>query len=263
MEDAWSDTDHINLESTKQMMDTRTRLIGYGHFMFRWRSYTPLALLPLAFVMGDATPLPTEPPELTWAYKGLCLAIAILGAVVRMLTVGTTPPGTSGRNTKAQVASALNTGGIYSVVRNPLYLGNGLIFLGLTLWVQNWLLIVFYLMAFAMAYTLIILAEEEFLREKHGQPFEEFVTRVPAFFPRLSLWQRGDRRLSLRRVLRREHDTWLSMLLYLAFMDYALNVHLLPSGQSFDERWWWAIGGLAAVNLVLKIIARTTPLLKV
>ena len=244
------------------MMDTKTRLIGYGHFMFRWRSYTPLLLLPLAFLVGEAAPLPAHPPELAWAYKGLCLAIALAGALVRMLTVGTTPPGTSGRNTKAQVANALNTGGIYSVVRNPLYLGNGLIFLGLTLWLQNWLLILFYLMAFAMAYTLIILAEEEFLREKHGKPFVEFTSRVPAFFPRFSLWQRGDRRLSLRRVLRREHDTWFAMLLYLAFMDYALNVHLLATSQSFDQRWWWAMGGLAAFNLLLKILDRTTSLLK-
>jgi len=244
------------------MMDTRSRLVKYGHFMFRWRSYTPLLLLPLAFVVGDAAQFPADQPELTLAFKALCIAIALSGELVRMLTVGTTPPGTSGRNTKDQVADALNTGGIYSVVRNPLYLGNGLIFLGLTMWLQNWLLILFYLMAFAMAYALIILAEEDFLLKKHGKPYEDFTSRVPAFFPRFSLWQSGDRRLSFRRVLRREHDSWLSMLLYLAFMDYILNVHLLPGG-GFDQRWWWAIGGLTALNFVLKVIARFTPLLKV
>ncbi|MGB8874133.1 MAG: hypothetical protein WCC75_12145, partial [Desulfobaccales bacterium] len=45
---------------------------------------------------------------------------------------GLPPRGTSGRNTQGQVAETLNTTGIYSLVRNPLYLGNFLIWLGLS-----------------------------------------------------------------------------------------------------------------------------------
>ena len=52
--------------------------------------------------------------------------------------MGFAPRGTSGRNTLGQVAEVLNTSGMYSVVRNPLYLGNFVIWLGLALFIKVW-----------------------------------------------------------------------------------------------------------------------------
>ncbi|MGC9453013.1 MAG: methyltransferase family protein, partial [Oceanipulchritudo sp.] len=49
--------------------------------------------------------------------------------------------GTSGRNTKQQVAYSLNTTGFYSVVRNPLYLGNFFMYLGIALFTHHWWLV--------------------------------------------------------------------------------------------------------------------------
>ncbi len=68
---------------------------------------------------------------MSWEY--FCLGVSFLGLFVRVMTVAFVPRHTSGRNTKRQIAEDLNTSGIYSIVRHPLYLGNFLIGLGISL----------------------------------------------------------------------------------------------------------------------------------
>ena len=58
--------------------------------------------------------------------------------------------------------------GLYSLVRNPLYWGNGMIFSGLlTVYAQPRALAFFILFLF-LQYHFIVLAEESFLRERYG-----------------------------------------------------------------------------------------------
>ena len=64
--------------------------------------------------------------------------LTLSGLALRAYTVCTTPKGTSGRNTARQVADHLNTKGIYSVVRHPLYLANYLIWAGILLLLILW-----------------------------------------------------------------------------------------------------------------------------
>jgi len=104
--------------------------------LFRKRSYIPLLLYAVAtlVVFLDSEAL-FHPPDLLWS--AICLVISLSGLVVRIMVTGTVPAGTSGRNTKGQLARTLNTRGIYSVVRHPLYLGNFLMWLGLILYVGH------------------------------------------------------------------------------------------------------------------------------
>ena len=97
-------------------------------------------------------------------WQGCCLAVSLLGLVVRIITVGRAPMGTSGRNTREQVANTLNSTGMYSVVRHPLYLGNYLIMMGFALWPHVWWLAVLTTCFYALYYERIMLAEEAFLR---------------------------------------------------------------------------------------------------
>ncbi|MBW6498500.1 MAG: DUF1295 domain-containing protein [Bacteroidales bacterium] len=61
----------------------------------------------------------------------ICLFFCLLGFGIRIYIVGHTPKNTSGRNTSGQLADELNTTGVYSVVRHPLYLGNFFMWLGM------------------------------------------------------------------------------------------------------------------------------------
>ena len=99
-----------------------------GNKLFRWRSYLPLLVLPLILI-SLLSPEIESPIDDFW--DGVCLFISIAGLALRILTVGYAPRGTSGRNTREQKAAELNTKGMYSVVRHPIYLGNFLIWLGM------------------------------------------------------------------------------------------------------------------------------------
>lgn len=63
--------------------------------------------------------------------------LSLVGFLIRAYVIGTTPRGTSGRNTKGQVAEELNQAGMYSMVRHPLYLGNYLMWIGIVVFAGN------------------------------------------------------------------------------------------------------------------------------
>ena len=64
--------------------------------------------------------------------------------------------------------STLNTSGLYSVVRHPLYLGNYLMWLGVALFSRTWWAPVIVSLVFWLYYERIMFAEEEFLRRQFG-----------------------------------------------------------------------------------------------
>src|SRR5436309_9144725 len=123
-----------------------------GRVLFRWRSFTPvllvLAALPLIWrSRGPASPL--------WPVAGLALCIA--GQALRAWVLGQVPDGTSGQGEKL-TASSLNTQGPYALTRNPLYLGNFGITLGLCLIAHDVRLLLLVAALFAIQYRAIIAA---------------------------------------------------------------------------------------------------------
>src|SRR5438093_1407553 len=81
--------------------------------------------------------------------------------------LGQVPDGTSGQNEKL-MATTLNTAGPYALTRNPLYLGNLGITLGLCLLAHDPWLLGIAMALFAVQYRAIIAAEEQFLRQRFG-----------------------------------------------------------------------------------------------
>ena len=64
--------------------------------------------------------------------ESIALYIGLFGVLLRLYTVDFTPNNTSGRNTsEGQIADELNTTGLYSLTRNPLYVGNFFMWMGL------------------------------------------------------------------------------------------------------------------------------------
>ena len=135
-----------------------------GEWLFRWRSYLPLVLMAtiIPALQECSYPFGWHSYDLRW--EMFCFTISLFGLLIRCYTIGYTPKGTSGRNTKSQKADSLNTTGIYSITRNPLYLGNFFMMLGVTMFLRVWWVSVIYALAFWLYYERIILAEESFLK---------------------------------------------------------------------------------------------------
>lgn len=232
-----------------------------GSWLFRWRSYLPLlvvVLLPAA-LPGFHYPFGSHLYDQLW--EVICLAVAFLGLGLRVLTVGYAPRRTSGRNTSKQVAETLNTEGAYSVVRNPLYLGNFFVGLGAALLLRTWWLSLIYALLFMLYYERIIFAEEMFLRKKFGQAFLDWAARTPAFLPRLDRWRKPSRRFNLRRVLRREHQTLLGIILVFFAIELICEWRM---GQPPLRDLLWNVIGLAGLtfSLIIRLLRSLTNILR-
>lgn len=83
----------------------------------------------------------------------------------------------------------LATSGPYSVVRNPLYLGNLLGAIGFGFAVQLPLLALFIALVFALFYPSVVANEERTLAARFGQRYDGYCARVPRWIPDWSLYQ--------------------------------------------------------------------------
>lgn len=196
-----------------------------GDWLFRHRSYMPLTLLPLFLItFGHTEPIIQACSDsFILTFRTICVLISVIGLLIRVLIVGYIPTGTSGRNTGGQKATSLNTTGIYSVVRHPLYLANFLIYIGVVLYTLVWWFILIAILAFIAYYERIMAREEEYLQNKFADKFTAWANRTPAFFPKASLWKKPTLSFSFKTVLKREHSTFMTMVTAFAFTHYGAD----------------------------------------
>ena len=154
-----------------------------GNRLFKHRSKLPI---PFAIFGMDLYLFTAKSSESNLVFEVFCLSVGLFGQIIRAITLGYTPKGTSGRNTNGQVAEQLNTKGMYSIMRNPLYLGNFFMWFAVVLFVNIHWFSMFYIMCFWMYYERIIFAEENFLLNKYGEPYINWASSTPIFLPRLT-----------------------------------------------------------------------------
>jgi protein-S-isoprenylcysteine O-methyltransferase Ste14 len=193
--------------------------IRTGEWLFRWRSYLPLVLLVLIIpaLMDYSYPFGSHAWKLAWEL--FSFMTAMFGLAVRAYTIGYTPKNTSGRNVIKQVADSLNTTGIYSILRNPLYFGNFFMTLGVIMSIRHGWLCLVYSLVFWLYYERIIMAEETFLSGKFGKEFDDYRARTPAFIPDIRLWRPPVLPFSFRNVLKREYSGFFGIIAAFTVMD--------------------------------------------
>lgn len=250
-------------------MSLHDTMVQHGHNLFRLRSYLPLLLIgPLLLAFRESVKLEElvgDRLEDLWVL--FCFIFSILGLVIRWLTVGYVPGGTSGRNTQGQRAEVLNTSGMYSIVRNPLYLGNFIIILGVALSIKVWWLVIIVSMFFFIYMERIILAEEKFLHDKFGPVYDEWRQKTPVIIPNFKLWRAPDMNLSWKTVLKREYQGLLGMAT--AFLVTEMVIDLAFEKESFSEWiaedyiWPLSYGVILVLCLTLRYLKKHTNILKV
>jgi protein-S-isoprenylcysteine O-methyltransferase Ste14 len=237
------------------------KMTKQGSFLFRWRSYLPLLAFPLVLLAMRSFryPFGSHFQDTLW---DLCsLGISFLGLAFRGLTIGFVPPGTSGRNTKCQKASELNTTGAYSLVRHPLYLGNFVIVLGITLFVRNFWFSMVAVLGFVLYYERIIAAEESFLMEKFGGEFTNWARRTPLILPSFRNYRPPDRPFDWRMVMRREHSGLFAIVATFAFMEI-VGDYVVRGSLVMDWLWVGIFAGGLVVYLILLFLKKKTKVLE-
>jgi protein-S-isoprenylcysteine O-methyltransferase Ste14 len=160
-------------------MEERSALIRYGDACFKHRGLMLPAAVLLLFI-----PSPELHPDA--AFTSLIgIVLALIGQSIRIANVGMVYIIRGGKSHKVY-AETLVTAGLYSHVRNPMYVGNSFLLAGLAFASNSW---VFAIGGIALAIAVhvgIIAAEENFLRGKFGEQYVDYCRRVPRIIPRFT-----------------------------------------------------------------------------
>ncbi len=167
-----------------------------GERLFRLRGWTPAPLLAAGLALGR--------PGAASLLVGT--AVTVAGELIRWQSVAHI--GSISR-TRDRGVGPLVTSGPYGRSRNPLYLGNLLIGLGMVWACSVPLLLPAYVVLFAVQYGLIVRWEESRLAAQHGDDFAAYCARVPRWFPGGRAPAAGEGRRPWREVLRSERGTLL------------------------------------------------------
>ena len=169
-------------ESEERYPDSLARL---GGWLFKRRTVIPL---PVAAALLLISP--------SWFPSSLSTSMALVGVPVvalgELLRVwGVHHIGVISR-TRSERLGPLIASGPFSLVRNPLYLGNILLWLGFAVSARLLWLAPFVVALLALEYHAIVRWEERLLESRLGQPYRDYMDRVPRWLPLLRSPERLD-----------------------------------------------------------------------
>jgi protein-S-isoprenylcysteine O-methyltransferase Ste14 len=170
-------------------------------FFFKLRSYTPIPLLVLLLI--------TAKPSVQSYLVGLAFMLG--GELIRMWGVAHAGGATRTRNVGAPM---LVTSGPFARTRNPLYIGNALIYVGVVFLAGGlWYWIPVALGFCALQYGLIVSLEENTLVDLFGPEYEFYRRSVPRWMPRVVPWSWSiPRRPDWRDAWRNEKHTRINLI---------------------------------------------------
>ena len=221
-----------------------------GNFLFKHRSFTPIPLIIIVFIIFK----PVDLNEKNIILNLAGLLVSLLGETIRIFAVGYSFTGTSGRETFLR-ADALNTTGIYAIVRNPLYIGNFFIFTGIVIVFSNVFAVFGFALFLILQYYFIILSEENFLKQKYGESYETYCSQVKRILPTFKNYKGNQNPFNLKKVILKENDSIFNILMMLLLV--LLYKERIFNGQIYQPIFYIIPGGtLVALYVMIKIIKK-------
>jgi protein-S-isoprenylcysteine O-methyltransferase Ste14 len=145
-----------------------------GGWLFRQRTWLPLPLAAALLLV----PAPSDAPGASlWIIGPLVVAI---GEAIRLWAVHHI--GAISR-TRSDRLGPLVSSGPFAFIRNPLYVGNIFLWAGFALSAQLIWLAPIVVVLLALEYHAIVRWEEGLLSERIGEPYAQYVARVPRWLP--------------------------------------------------------------------------------
>ena len=208
-------------------MPPKTTLIKIGDFFFKYRN----ALFPLMLIaLFLCSPPPSEYFGQEWLEEvvdGLALIMVLLGLGLRGAVIGYRYIKRGGLSKKVY-ADDLVTDGFFAVCRNPLYVGNMLINVGILVKQGSPFVILVGTAFFVFVYTAIIAAEEYFLRNKFGAAYDAYCADVPRWWMKWSRLKHATEgmKFNFSRVLAKDYST---------IMNVAITMIALEMWEEINE----------------------------
>lgn len=177
-----------------------------GRLVFRRRDVLAPVTLLLVVAASRHAPDFVASSGLDHLLDGVGTVAIAVGLGIRFLVVAGSGIRRSGVR-KNIVAPTLYETGPYAWCRNPLYLANATMLIGLTLLFDSRWMVFVALPSALLAIRSIVATEERVLADSFGDRYRRYCEHVPRFVPRdaSTLW--SVRSLDWRRALRKEHGT--------------------------------------------------------
>jgi protein-S-isoprenylcysteine O-methyltransferase Ste14 len=223
-------------------------MVAAGNLLFRYRNVLfPLVMVLLIVAFPPMPALGNPQADLALDIAGMLIALA--GQTLRAAVIGFAYIKRGGVN-RAVYADGLVTEGFFTLCRNPLYLGNLLVYAGLLVVYHNpWV----YALGggfFVFAYRAIVAAEETYLGAKFGAQYAAYWHNVPRWWPRWS---------SLHEVSAGLKFSWARVIVkdYSTACAWVLTLLILLSYQAVHRLGWDAAHGLLSAYSIAAIVVLT------
>lgn len=200
-------------------------MIQIGNFFFKYRNWV-FILLYLALFLPSPPIFSSEnfgSSYYIWPIT-IGLIITVTGQIIRGATIGLAYIIRGGKGGKVH-AEELVTEGIFNHCRNPLYVGNILMLLGVGILSNSLLYLLVFIPFFLFVYQAIVLAEENFLRNKFGQSYINYCRRVNRWLINLKGLRETfkNMRFNWKRWVLKEYNTqyvWLTGITLILLLKY-------------------------------------------
>ncbi len=202
-------------------MSAPTALVDYGNWLFRFRNTVFPVVLGVLFAGFPPVLFGGTLAADAWL-DVLGLALALAGQGLRSMVVGYAYIKRGGRNKRVH-AKDLVTEGLFAHARNPLYVGNLLVLIGLFVVHNHPAVYVLGSLFFGLAYVAIVAAEETYLVARFGPDYAAYCARVPRWLPNFAGLRAtlAGMEFKWRRVIAKEFSSfivwWLAALGLLAY----------------------------------------------
>ena len=221
-----------------------------GDFLFRFRNLLFPLCLPLALLPG-----PKLFDKLLVA-AALGFVIAATGEAVRASTIGLQYIVRGGKDRRVY-AKDLVTGGVYAHTRNPMYVGNMLILIGLAVASNSWTCVAVVIPVYAFVCAAIVAAEERYLHGRFGVDFDAYCRDVPRWLPRLKGIRAtlAEHSFNWQRVVLKEYGTPVGWTLAWGLLVF-WNLTRSEGGTDAHRAAVAAVAGIMAAMLAFWVFAR-------
>ncbi|PKA42438.1 phospholipid methyltransferase [Rhizobium sullae] len=232
----------------------KSSMIRIGNFLFRYRNQAFPIIILLLFLVAPPPSETLGSTTLARVEDVVAVLVALSGLALRATVIGYAYIQRGGLNKKVY-AKNLVTEGVFGICRNPLYVGNLLIYAAVFLMHGDPQVVTTGIASFLFMYQCIIYAEEDYLEGKFGEGYRVYCADVPRWIPRFRKFAEATEGMAfnLKRVIGKDYSTISATLI--ALLSVEIYEHLaVPEPTAYRSYLLLLAALIALIGLMAGVI---------